>query len=324
MMEAPVGDEQRGEDPTTRALEDAAASLMGHDDAVFLPSATMANQIALFVQTKPGDAVIVHRHAHLVLNELGASAVHSGLMTFELESEDGHLDLDQVELLFESRTSIYSPIPRLISIENSHNASGGQVLGATYTRAVADLSKRHGAAFHVDGARLLNAAVALGVEPRDLADCADSVTLCLSKGLGCPVGALLVGRQDVVASARRAKHLFGGAMRQSGVLAAAGLYALEHNIGRLHNDHARARRLADGWAAAGIPAAPERVVTNFLQIDATSRRSSRDEMLGSLRDVGVLVSPTAGFGKLRAVTHLDVTETDVNYALSAGASALSP
>jgi threonine aldolase len=314
IAEAAVGDEQKREDPSVNELEERSARLLGQDEAIFLPTATMANQIALRLHTEPGDELIGEENCHVFISELGGPAVHSGVVTRGLPGVAGRYTAEQVRAAYRV-PAIHSPRSRLLWIENTHNASGGRIwpleeIGDLHAVAL-ELDLR----FHLDGARLLNASVALGVDPAEIAARFDTVTLCLSKGLGCPLGAILAGRSEVMGNARRFKHLFGGAMRQAGIVAAAGIYALDNNVDRLADDHARAKRLALGLAEAGLAVDPDRTETNFVQIDVAPL--SREEAIARAAEHGVGISATIHPTVLRAVTHLDVTDADIDGALDA-------
>ena len=314
---AVVGDEQKREDPTVDELERRAALLLGQQEAVFLPTATMANQIALRVLGDPGDELLAEQHSHVLLYELGGPAVHAGLVTRALPGFAGRFSPEQVRASVRDHASVHMPRTRIVSVENTHNSSGGRVWPLEQITAVTALSRELGLHTHLDGARLMNASVASGVPASEIGRHFDAVTLCLSKGLGCPLGALLAGSAERMARARRFKHLFGGAMRQAGIVAAAGLYALEHNVERLREDHARARRLAEGLYEAGLPVDLEQVETNFVQLDLAAVGLERREALERLRRQGVGLSTTVHPTVLRAVTHLDVGDEDVERALAA-------
>jgi threonine aldolase len=313
MARAEVGDEQWGEDPTVTRLERRVAELLGQEAAVYLPSATMANQIAAAILTRPGDELIVEESAHMVVSELGGAARHSGLQVRMLRGERGTFSPEQVRSAYR-RGSLHTPPTGLVALENTHNTGGGAVWPLDLLDATVAAARELGLPVHLDGARLLNAAVALGVPAARIASQFETVTLCLSKGLGCPLGALIAGSEELMARARREKHAFGGALRQSGIVAAAGLYALDHNVERLADDHARAARLADGWAAAGLDVRAE---TNIDQLRVADVPSA----VARVAAVGVGLSPTAP-GMLRAVTHLDVTDEDVERAIALVPAAL--
>ena len=312
---ADVGDEQKREDPTVNALEARAAELLGQEEAVFVPTATMANEIALRVLSQPGDEVVAEENSHIFLAELGGPAVHAGLMTRPLRSEAGRFSPAQVREMVRVTDGTHVPHTRIVSVENTHNASGGRVWPLEEIEAIAATARELGLALHLDGARIMNAAVASGVPAAEYGRRFDTVTLCLSKGLGCPLGALVAGSAERMRTARRFKHLFGGAMRQAGIVAAAGVYALEHHIDRLAEDHLRAQRLAEGLDAAGVPVDLEQVETNFVQVDLAPLGLSPQDALERLRDHGVGLSMTAHRTRLRAVTHLDVDDEDIERAV---------
>jgi threonine aldolase len=315
IAEAVVGDEQKREDPTVTALEERGAALLGHEEAVFVPTATMANQIALRTLTEPGDEVIAEADAHVFRYELGGPAVHSGLVMKPLETQDGRFQAAQLAELVNPPGDLHMAPTRLVCLENTHNGGGGRVWPLGQLREVATEARRNGLAVHLDGARLLNAAVASGTPAADYGREVDTVSLCLSKGLGCPLGALIAGSHERMAKARRLKHLFGGAMRQAGIVAAAGLYALDHHVERLADDHANARTLGEGLAAAGMPVDLEQVETNFVLLDVGALGLGADDAVARLRAEGVLLSFAAHRDVLRAVTHLDVTAEDMEQAV---------
>jgi threonine aldolase len=319
---AEVGDEQRREDPTVNALEERVAALLGHEEAVFLPTATMANQIALKVLTEPGDEVLAEADAHVFRAELGGPAFHSGLAMKRIHGVRGLFPPEAVREAVNPDDVHLAPT-RLLCLENTHNGGGGSVWPLELLREVVAEARRLALAVHLDGARLLNAAVAAGLPVSAYGREFDTVTICLSKGLGCPLGALVAGSAERMAKARRLKHLFGGAMRQAGIVAAAGLYALDHHVERLAEDHANARRLAEGLAAAGLPVDPGEVETNFVLLDASALGLSVADTAARLRAEGVLLSPAIRRGCLRAVTHLDVTAAEIEQAIERAARALS-
>jgi threonine aldolase len=309
---AAVGDEQKREDPSVNELEARAAALLGQEAAVFLPTATMSNQIALRLHTEPGDELLGEENSHVFLSELGGPAIHSGVVTRGLPGVAGRFTPEQVRAAYR-QPAIHSPRTRIAWVENTHNASGGRVWPLDEIDALREACDELDLRFHLDGARLLNASVASGVEAAEIGRRFDTVTLCLSKGLGCPLGALLAGSAELMTRARRFKHLFGGAMRQAGIVAVAGTYALDHHVERLGEDHARAKRLAHGLAEAGLAVDPDRVETNFVQIDVSPLGHA--EACALLAEHGVGLSATVHPGVLRAVTHLDVDDEDVERAL---------
>ena len=324
IAEAVVGDEQKREDPTVTELQLRVAELLGQESAVFLPTATMANQIALKLHGRPGDVLLAEETSHVLVFEYGGAAAHAGLMTKGLPGEAGRITSEQIRL--EAAPSAKGADQRVavVSVENTHNNAGGRVWPLPDLEDVVATARELELAVHLDGARVLNASVAQGVEPAVIASRFDTVTLCLSKGLGCPLGALLAGSRESLELAWREKHLFGGALRQSGVVAAAGLHALDHHVERLTDDHARARRLAEALHGAGVPVDLEQVETNFVQIDLAPLGLTRDEALARLREAGVGLSATFHPTVLRAVTHLGVSDDDVERAAEAIPRALGP
>jgi threonine aldolase len=321
MARADVGDEQEREDPTVLALERRGAELLGQQEAVYLPTATMGNQIALAILGERGTELVVEERAHIMVSELGGAAMHSGLQTRGLPGVRGRITPAQLREQAWTEGDFWSPRTSVLAVENPHNTAGGAVWPLDELRALVETARELGIRTHLDGARLMNAAVASNVAASEIAGLFDTVTLCLSKGLGCPLGALIAGSHDLMHRARVEKHRFGGAMRQAGIVAAAGLYALDHNVERLASDHARARRLAEGWAAAGLPVDVELVETNFVQVDVASVGIDEHDALARIRTEGVLLSQTKP-GILRAVTHLDIDDDDVEHALAAVPHAL--
>ena len=314
-MTADVGDEQEREDPTVLELERRVAALLGQEEAVYLPTATMGNQIALSILGEPGTELVVEETAHIMVSELGGAARFSGLQTRGLPGYRGRISSEQVRATTHADGSFHTPRTSVVALENPHNTSGGTVWPLDELRGVVATARELGIHAHLDGARLLNATVAIDIPPSEIGSLFDTVTLCLSKGLGCPLGALIAGSERLMHRARMEKHRFGGAMRQAGIVAAAGIYALDHNVERLADDHARARRLAEGWAAAGVPVDLALVETNFAQVDVGSLGLGEWEAVDLLRAEGVLLSRTMKPGVLRAVTHLDIDDDDVTEAL---------
>ena len=314
MTDAPVGDEQRREDPTTNALQEKVAQMLGKEAAVFLPSGSMCNAIAVKTHTQPSDAILCDRFAHIYRSEFGGAAFLSNVTTEPIDGDRGRYTPDQVITAL-ARFGSYGAIPRLLCVEQTHNFGGGTVWPLEQLRAVCDLAHQRGLATHMDGARLFNATVASGISPRDYAACCDSVWIDLSKGLGCPIGAVLAGTKDFIARTWRWKHLFGGAMRQSGILAAAGIYALENHIERLRDDHDNAKFLAKELATIpGITVDTPEPQTNIVFFHIAPEKMSAADFLKSAQDRGVRFSGLAT--GLRAVAHLDVSQSDVQEAIA--------
>jgi threonine aldolase len=314
IAEAEVGDEQAMLDPTVNRLCERVADLLGKEAAVYLPSGTMANQIAARVHCRQGDEIILSATAHPIHAESGGPAALAGVMMRGLLGERGMFTAEQVRAAINSPNFRHSPRSRLLEVENTTNFGGGAVWPLEQVRAVTGVAREHGLATHMDGARLMNAVVASGTPAADYAAPFDSLWLDFSKGLGAPVGAVLAGSKELVHEAWRVKQQIGGAMRQAGIIAAACLYALDHHVERLAEDHANARRLAEGLAEIpGIELNPATVETNIVWFDVHGRLSAAD-LAVALRDEGVLVG---GYGqtRMRAVTHLDVTTADIDTAV---------
>jgi len=312
MAAADVGDDVWGEDPTARALEERAADLLGKERALFVPSGTMANQIALLLHCRPGDEVIVGRGAHNRVHESGAGAAWAGVQFAEIGEPDGTFTAEQMsEAVFPLDRNL--PRTRLVCVENTHNRGGGRVWPRQLVEGVATAARTHGLALHLDGARVWNAAAALGIPERELAAPFDTVSACFSKGLGAPVGSVIAGTADTVERARRFRKMLGGGMRQIGILCAAALYALDHHRARLVEDHANARRLAEGLASIdGVVVDPPRVETNMVMFDVA--HGGAVDLARCLAEQGVRIAPTTS-SRLRAVTHLDVDVAAIDRAL---------
>jgi threonine aldolase len=320
---AEVGDEQRRADPTVLALEERVAALLGHEAALFLPSGTMCNEIAIRVHIRPGgDEILLGRDTHPLRFEGGAPAALSGAVMTVVEGEAGMFTPEALDAAIRSHPpgDRYAPRPRLVCVEQPTNMGGGRVWPLAGVERVLGVVREHGLRAHLDGARLLNAAVASGVGAAAWASGFDSAWVDFTKGLGAPVGACLAGSADFIAEAWRWKQMLGGAMRQAGIVAAAGLYALEHHVERLADDHARARRLAEGLAALpGVQIDPSTVETNiviFAVADAPAfcaALARADVVMGALDE-----------RRVRAVTHLDVDDAGIDATLLAAERALRP
>ena len=320
MASAEVGDDVFGDDPTVNRLEAMAAERLAKEAAVYVPSGSMANLIAVMTHTRPGDEVVLGDQCHIMNYEVAGIARLANVLPRAVrnvtdkdpagELPPGALPLNEVEGALRFR-ALHSAGTTLLCIENTHNRCGGAAIPLAEMDDLTALAHRNGVPVHLDGARLFNAAAALGAEASRIARDCDSVSFCLSKGLGCPVGSLVLGTKDYVAEARRNRKLLGGGMRQAGIIAAAGVYALEHNVDRLRDDHVNAARLADGIRAIeGMH--PNRPQTNIVIIDVD--RGSAEEWLKALGKNGVLVT-NFGPKRLRMVTHLNIAPEDIDMAL---------
>ena len=286
MAEAEVGDDVFGEDPTVNALQEKVAELLGKEKALFVPSGTMANQLAIKAQTQPGDEVILEATSHPFNFEGGAGAVLSGVQFNCLQGHRGILEASQVEEAIRPLDHHF-PVSRLVCLENTHNRGGGSIYPLKNIIEISQLAKAKGLLVHLDGARLWNASVATGIKPREYAHWADSVSVCLSKGLGAPVGSLVAGSTAFIERVHRFRKMFGGGMRQAGILAAAGIYALDHHLDRLAEDHANAKRLAQGLSELkGVSIDPDQVETNIVIFDVTPSGMTASQATESMKDNG--------------------------------------
>jgi threonine aldolase len=307
---AEVGDDVFGDDPTVLALEGRVAALAGKEAALFVPSGTMGNQLAVATQTRPGEKVVLEAESHIFLYEQAGVAANAGCLAHIVSAERGAIAPEALAAtLDEDPEDDHIARPALLCLENTHNRHGGAIVPLERLRAVAAVARDRGMGVHLDGARLWNASVASGVPVRDWAAPFDTVMMCFSKGLGAPVGSILVGRAELVRRARRLRKRWGGGMRQAGILAAACLHALDHHVERLADDHARAKALAAAFRAApGVRVAePE---TNIVLVDLEHPTLDLTAMLAALESRGVRM---IGFGRqrLRAITHLDVDDADI-------------
>jgi threonine aldolase len=320
MMDAEVGDHVLGDDPTANELEQRCAELLGKDWSLFMPSGTMANQVAVLIGSRPGTEVVVDHRAHLVHYEDGGAAAWSGVQLRPVPS-DGVLDVEATaEAIRDSNRFV--PETSLLCIENTHNAAGGRIMSVDRMAELAAVARERGVAVHLDGARLPNAAVATGRSMLEWTRNADTVMMSLSKGLGAPIGSVLAGPAHLLERAWRARRRLGGGMRQAGILAAAALFALDHNFDRLAEDHHRAKTLA--LALDGLPglaaAAPE---TNIVMIDVSGSPAETEALIGSLNQSGVLVS-RFGPTRLRAVTHLGIDDANLERAIEGFRAVTAP
>lgn len=318
MADAEVGDDVYSEDPTVNRLQERAAEIFGREAALFVPTGSMGNQVAVKLHTNPGDEIVIEERGHIFNYEMGTPAVVSGVIVRPVKSSDGSgiLIWSDIEPALHVEQPYYSCPTGLICLENSHNLAGGSVMSAALCREICENAHSKGIPVHMDGARIFNASATLGASVRDLTEKCDSVQFCLSKGLGAPVGSVLVGSREFIAEARVWRKRLGGGMRQVGVLAAAGLVALEESPPKLLEDHANAKTLAEGLAdIPGLYIDPEKVVTNIVIVDASEAELSSPQIVESLREKGVLA---IGFGSaIRMVTHFDVTSDDIAKALAA-------
>ena len=322
MCQAEVGDEQRFEDPTVNRLQEMVASLLGKEAALYLPSGTMCNQISFAIACRPGDEILLDRTAHPLHAEAGGAAALTGTVFTVLQGTRGIFDRDQVAAAIRPVWR-YAPRTRAVSIEQTTNLGGGACWQLERMRAICALAHEHELWAHCDGARLLNAVVAMGVPAREQAASFDSIWIDFSKGLGAPVGAVLAGTRDFIDEAWRLKQRLGGAMRQAGIIAAACVYALEHNVERLAEDHANARRLAERLAALpGLRVDAAAVETNIVLIDAAATGRAAAEIARALDERHGVRGSTFGLRTIRAVTHLDIGAPDIEVAADAFADVL--
>ncbi len=308
MASAAVGDDVYGEDPTVIALERRVAELLGKESALFVPSGTMSNQVALLVHTRPGDEVVIGEGAHVAFYESGAGAALAGVQ-FAQAGAGGLFDADELSAAVKPKAD-YHPRTSLVCLENTHNRAGGRIFPQIAVEAIVRRAREHGLAAHLDGARLWHTALATGTSEAELARPFDTVSVCFSKGLGAPVGSALVGSRDALGAARRFRKMLGGGMRQAGILAAGALFALEHQRQRLSLDHDSARLLARGLAQLpGLRVVPPE--TNIVSVAIEGLSAER--VVAEARSRGVLINAT-GARSLRAVTHLDLSAADVERA----------
>ena len=313
MVTAKVGDEQHGLDPSVNALCKRVADLLGKADAVFLPSGTMCNEIAILVHCRPGEEIYAHETAHIIISEAAGPAALAGASIFPMQGDRGIYSADTLRSSIRP-DSRYAPKPRLVEVEQTANSGGGSVWTLAEIDAVATVAKEHGLLMHMDGARLFNAVVAAGVSARDFAAPFDTLWIDLSKGLGCPVGGVLAGSRDFIEEAWRWKQRIGGALRQAGFLAAAGLHALDHHVERLADDHANAKRFGEIVAQCpGVHLTPPKIETNLVFVDVAETGLRAAAICEQLEERGVNIG-AMGATRLRAVTHLDVDRAQIEEA----------
>jgi threonine aldolase len=316
ITEAVVGDDVFGDDPTVKELEGLAAELTGKEAGLFVPSGSMGNEVAILAHTRRGDEAIVEFDSHIYNYETAGPAVLSGVQLAPVKTERGILSVSDIEEAIRP-DDVHEPVTRLVCLENTHNRKGGIVYPLEAMRRIRKFADERGLSLHLDGARIFNASVASGIGARDFCATCDSVMFCLSKGLGAPIGSMLVGDQGFIRLAHRYRKLLGGGMRQVGIIAAAGVYALRHNIERLAEDHVRARKLAEALSEIeAIRVDLEAVQTNIIVVDVSDSGFTVDECILLLEQSGVLVVP---FGRttIRAVTHLDIDDDDIEKSIAA-------
>jgi threonine aldolase len=316
MADAEVGDDVWGEDPTVIRLEQRVAAMFGHEAAVLACSGTQSNQMGLRVHCIPGDELLIHESGHICNFEGGAPAALSGISIRTVNGIGGMPDVPDLESRVRPDDQHF-PRTRLVCLENTTNLGGGRVFSLEQLQRVSGWCLERGLKRHLDGARLFNAIVAGGYSPQQLGECFDTISICFSKGLGCPFGSILTGTRADMQKARRIRKMFGGGLRQSGIIAAAALYALDHHVERLRDDHINARRLAEGLAhLKGLHVDPQTVETNLVFFELAPEIGTAVQLAAALREEGILAGPMGG-QRMRMVTHLDVTLDDVELALAA-------
>jgi threonine aldolase len=316
MAEAEVGDDVFGEDPTVNVLQEKVANLLGKEAALFVPSGTMANQLSIKSHTQPGDEVIIETSSHPYNFEGGAGAALSGIQFQCLKGVRGIFDVSQVEEAIRPADHHF-PVTKLVCLENTHNRGGGSIYPVEKMADIYRLAKSKGLLVHLDGARLWNASVVTGIKPIEYAQWADSVSVCLSKGLGAPIGSLASGSKLFIDRVHRFRKMFGGGMRQAGIIAAAGIYALDNHFERLKDDHQNAKRLAVGLKEfKGVSIDPKHVETNIIIFDVSNTGMTGSQVAESMRQERVLIH-VIGRTQIRLVTHLDVSSEDIEITLKA-------
>ncbi len=310
MSEAEVGDDKSNEDPTVRRLEEMSAEVLGKEAGLFVVSGTMGNLVSIKTQTRPGQEIICERQAHIYLWEGGGISVICDLLPRLIPGVHGVMDLDDVEAAISNGSNVHVGATGLIEIENTHNMAGGTTLSVEQTRAICDLAHAHGIPVHCDGARIFNAAVALGVDPAELAAPVDSIQFCFSKGLGAPVGSMICGPRDFIEAARSVRNVIGGAMRQAGVIAAACIVALDEAPKRLHEDHEHARKIADTLVELpGVSVDLATVQTNIVNLEVRREDVDAQSLCHALDAYDILAIPRSDV-EIRLVTHKNVNDED--------------
>ncbi|MBI4548464.1 MAG: low-specificity L-threonine aldolase [Ignavibacteriae bacterium] len=315
MMNAEVGDDVFGEDPTVNRLQQRIADMFGKQAALFVPSGTMGNEICIKVYTQPGDEIIVDEDSHIFVYETAAPSLLSGVQMKTITNTKGIITAEQVKRIIRPK-AYYLPSTRLICLENTHGRSGGSIFPLEHIKQIRDLAKSENIKLHLDGARLWNACEATGISPQEYAEYFDSISVCFSKGLGAPIGSIIIGDEGFIDKARKYRKLFGGGMRQAGILAAAALYALDHNVERLSEDHQKAQHFAHELATLKqLRIDVATVQTNMIIIETEGTGRTQTEILTLLKTKGLLLTPER-YSAIRAVMHLDVSMDDVKQAVS--------
>lgn len=314
MAEAPVGDDVFGDDPSVNRLEERVADMLGKESAIFVPSGTMSNQIALNIHMQPGDEVLCDLNCHIYNYEAGGPAILSGVTCRTIDGDFGILDLSQLEDKIRNPDDVHLVKTRMVALENTHNRGGGRIYPIEKIEAISQWAWKHGLIMHLDGARLWNAIVATRIAAKEWSRHFDTVSVCFSKGLGAPVGSALAGPKSLITKARRTRKLFGGGMRQAGIIAAGCLYAIENHIDRLADDHRNAQILAQAIAdTPGLTLEPPEVETNLIWFRVAKDLGTAKEIGARLKQAGILVH-VAGPQKIRACTHLDISRADAERA----------
>ena len=311
MLHAELGDEQNSEDPTVNKLEEMAAMKLGKEAGLFVSSGTMGNLVALMTHAQPGDSAIVESECHILRCEVGGISAVAGLMLEMVKGTHGVPDLEELENAIIGEGRLF-PTTKLICLENTHNSAGGTCISPQQIKEIRTIADKYGIKIHVDGARIFNAAIALGVKPAELVKDVDSLQFCLSKGLACPFGSVLVGSKAFIETARKKRQMLGGGMRQAGIMAAAGIVALEEMIDRLKEDHENAKILAEGLSALGMKIDMSIVQTNMVFFTVPEDIIEASELVEKLKESGVLIGPPKGPKKeIRVVTHKDVSKENI-------------
>lgn len=314
MLNAPLGDEQNEEDPTVSKLQEMAAKKLGKESALFVTSGTMGNLVALMTLGNPGESVIMEANSHILRSEVGGIAALAGLMPKTVPGKIGYPNLEFLEKAIIGEGRLF-PTTRIICLENTHNDAGGTCISIEQMKKIRILADRYRLKIHIDGARIFNAAIALSVDPSELVKDADSVQFCLSKSLGCPFGSLLVGDKIFIDQARKKRQMIGGGMRQAGLMAAAGIVALEEMINRLEEDHQNARILAEGLAEIGMKVDMETVQTNIVFFEVPDKKIRPELLVQYLKEKNILIGNPIG-NRIRVVTHKDISKSEIFFVIT--------